>query len=578
MAENILILSMTRMGDMIQTTPLIRGLREKYPDSKITLLVTSDFSSAVPLMPDIDESIVLNFKQFTISENWEDQSWVKVYRYLEESLEDIKIRNFDLLVNLSHSKFSALMVGYLGIKNVIGFHCNEFGDRMTGHPWMQYFGVEVFNRTFNEFNLVEIFSGSAGVDVKGRSIEVVRPPSQHSLANFFTEYSEEMLIGIQAGSSLEGRRWSTKYFASLADMLIERTNARILMFGVQSESKVAEEVISLTKNKDKITNLAGKTSINELAQLLEKCKYLVTNDTGTMHLAAAMGTKIVSLFFAHAHPYETAPFAPGHLIFQAGVSCAPCSYGVHCNNIVCVDKVRPQHLFSAIENHIKTQSWILPEAISPESEVNVYETEFDSNKNFRLRPLVKYKLELNDLIRSSYTLLWRAVLEGKKDVDDYLITDACTNLSREYDCSGIEMVDDQLDKKLSVIEDISNMAHAGQSLCGKIIKGSSSGRKNNPQKISKFGERLTDLDQEIEVMGMSNPEIKPLTDMFSKRKENVEGDNICLLAIETRKCYLELFSECEKMKTILKSCMKKLLGLQSNYISHNSINVAVPGR
>ena len=101
-AENILILSMTRMGDMIQTTPLIRGLKEKYPESKITLLVTSDFSSAVPLIPNVDDSIVINIRQFDDSKNWEDKSWIKVYRYLEESLEDIKSRDYDLLVNLSH--------------------------------------------------------------------------------------------------------------------------------------------------------------------------------------------------------------------------------------------------------------------------------------------------------------------------------------------------------------------------------------------------------------------------------------------------------------------------------------------
>ena len=163
MAKNILILSMTRMGDMIQTTPLIKGLKEKHPNSKITILVTSDFANVVPLIPDVDDSIVIDFKQFGITENWKDQSWVKIYRYLEGCLERIKSSGYDLLVNLSHSKFSALMVGFLGVKNVVGFHCNGFGDRQTGQPWMQYFGIEVFNRTYNEFNLVEIFSGSGGV-------------------------------------------------------------------------------------------------------------------------------------------------------------------------------------------------------------------------------------------------------------------------------------------------------------------------------------------------------------------------------------------------------------------------------
>ena len=577
MAENILILSMTRMGDMIQTTPLIKGLKEKYPDSKITLLVTSDFASAVPLIPNVDDSIVLNFKQFNMKKDWEDQSWIKVFRYLEESLEDIKSKNYDLLVNLSHSKFSALMVGYLGIKNVVGFHCNEFGDRMTGHPWMQYFGVEVFNRIYNEFNLVEIFSGSAGVDVKGRTIEVVRPQIQSSLDNLLPEKSEDILIGFQAGSSLEGRRWSAQSFADLADMLIEKTNARIVIFGVESESKVAEEVISRTKNKDRISNLAGKTNLNELAQLLEKCEYLVTNDTGTMHLAAAMGTKIVGLFFAHAHPYETAPFSQGHLIFQAGISCAPCSYGVHCNNIICVEKVRPQHLLLAIENHIKTQSWVLPETIDQDSEVNVYETTFDFDDNFRLRPLVRNELEMNDLLRSVFTLLWRSVLTEKKDADRFMIDGVCENLSQEYDCSEIEMIDEQLEKRYLILEDITKRAHAGQKLCGKIINRSS-GRKGNSPKMDKFGEAITDLDKEIEVLGLSNPEVKPLVDMFSKRKENVGGENICLLAIETRKCYLALINECEMFRMILKSCVEQLSDVQAAYISHSSINVAVPGR
>lgn len=577
--ENILILSMTRMGDMIQTTPLIKGLKEKYPESKITLLVTSDFASTVPLIPYVDDSIVLNFKQFDASGNWEDQSWIKIFRYLEGSLEDIKSRNFDLLVNLSHSKFSALMVGYLGIKNVIGFHCNEFGERMTGHPWMQYFAVEVFNRSYSEFNLVEIFSGSAGVDVKGRSIEVMRPQEPPSLNGLLPSgfVEEDVLIGFQAGSSLEGRRWSTQSFANLADMLIDKTNARILMFGVESESAVAEDVISLARNKDRITNYAGKTSLSELSQLLEKCEYLVTNDTGTMHLAAALGTKIVGLFFAHAHPYETAPFSPGHLIFQAGISCAPCSYGVHCNNIVCVDKVHPEHLFSAIETHIKTQSWTLPEMITPGSEVSVFETGFDYEMSFRLRPLVKVELTLNDLLRSAYTILWRASLVGKKDAEENNFLAVCDDLSQDYDCSDIDMIDEQFQKKYLVLEDILKLANTGQKLCGKIIQGSS-GRKGGSNKISQSGAGITSVDKEIEVLGLSNPEVKPLTDMFSKRKENVGGDNICLLAIETRKCYIDLICECEMLQKILKSCVGKLSDIQLDYNSHSSIKVAVPGR
>ena len=566
---------MTRMGDMIQTTPLIKGLKKKHPNSKITILVTSDFANVVPLIPDVDDSIVIDFKQFGITENWKDQSWVKIYRYLEGCLERIKSSGYDLLVNLSHSKFSALMVGFLGVKNVVGFHCNGFGDRQTGHPWMQYFGIEVFNRTYNEFNLVEIFSGSGGVDVKGRKIEVVRPQSQSSVSKLI--HGNDLLIGFQAGSSIEGRRWSTQSFAKLADMLIEKTNAKIIMLGVKSESKVAEEVINNTKNKNRISNLTGKTNLSQLAEVLEKCKYLVTNDTGTMHLAAALGTKILGLFFAHAHPYETAPFSPGHLIFQAGISCAPCSYGVHCSNIVCVEKVQPEHLLSAIENHILTQSWILPETINEDSEINVYETIFDNNSNFRLRSLVRHKIELDDLIRSCYTILWRVALEEKTYIDNFMVNSICENLLEEYDCSNLKLIDEQLIKKNLILKNISKLAQAGKNICSKIIKESPNSNENF-EKIGQYGDQITDIDKKIEVMGLSNPEVKPLTDMFNKRKENIEGNNLCSMSAETRKFYGNLMSECELLREALQNCLKKLSDLQSCYISHNSINVAVPGR
>jgi lipopolysaccharide heptosyltransferase II len=580
-ATNILILSMTRMGDMIQTTPLIKGLRQRYPTAKITLLVTSDFAGAVPLIPEIDESIVVNLRQFDNQENWEDLSWIKIYRYLEKSLEDIKNRNFDLLVNLSHSKFSALMVRYLGIKDVVGFYCNDFGNRMTGHPWMQYFSVEIFNRKYNEFNLAEIFSRSGGVDVKGRSIEVVRPENQESVDTLIPEEFQdgEILIGFQAGSSLEGRRWPVQSFASLADMLIKNLNARILIFGVESENEVAEDIVSMVQNKDKITNLAGKTNLNQLSGLLEKCSYLVTNDTGTMHLAAALGTKIVGLFFAHAHPYETAPFSPGHLIFQARISCAPCSYGVHCNNIVCVDKVHPQHLCSAIENHKKTESWILPEQISQNPELNVFETGFDFDNNFILRPHVKHSFDMDDIFRTAYRLLWREVLDAKPISDDFefLLNGLCENLKRDYDCTEIERLEELLGPKYLVLEDMVKLAEKGRKMCGILIR-EVSGSRGNPNKISQSSADISCIDEKIEELGLTNPELRPLSDMFIKRKENLAGDNVSLLAIETRKDYADLINECGKMKKILTSCVANLSADRSSYISHNSINVAVPGR
>ncbi len=558
------------MGDLIQTTPLIRGLKDKHPNARITLMVSSDFEDAVSLIPGVDDSIVFNLRQFKDSNEWEDESWVKIYRYIESELNSIRNKEFDLLVNLSHSRFSALMVHYLKVQNVIGFHCNTTGDRMTGHPWMQYFGTEPFNRSFNEFNLVEIFSRSAEIDMTGKEIQVLENHTEfysgEDMPSDFFDSGDGLIIGFQIGSSLENRRWSTASFAKLADLLVEKLNARIILFGVASESKSATEMIELTNNKARVTDLTGKTDLKQLTGLLKGCDYLVTNDTGTMHLAAALNTKIIGLFFAHAHPFETAPFSSGHLIFQARISCAPCSYGVHCSNIVCVEKVLPEHILSFVENHIEYKMWQLPSGLINSSELNVYETVASTQGIIRLKPVIKHDLELEDIFRLAYSFLWREILvEG---------TGASLNglqeLLEDYKQSDSENVGALLKNKTELLESIEAHGKEGARLCEGIVKSAAHAL---PVKLVKFGEDIQRIDEKIELAGMAHPELKPITDMFTKRKENLMGSDISRLGIESRKCYRLLENESRRMIEILSTIQ---IGIP--YSTHNSIRVAVPGR
>ncbi|MBN4077857.1 glycosyltransferase family 9 protein [Nitrospina gracilis] len=570
MARNILILSLTRMGDLIQTTPLIQGLKDKHRNARITLMVSSDFEDAVSLIPGVDDSIVFNLRQFKDSNEWEDESWVKIYRYIESKLNGIRNKDFDLLVNLSHSRFSALMVHYLKVKNVIGFYCNATGDRMTGHPWMQYFGTEPFNRNFNEFNLVEIFSRSAGIDMTGREIQVLENRtdicSDEGVPSDFPKSDDALIIGFQIGSSLENRRWSTASFAKLADLLVEKLNARILIFGVASESKSAKEMIQLTKNKDQVTDLTGKTDLKQLSSLLKDCDYLVTNDTGTMHLAAALNTKIIGLFFAHAHPFETAPFSSGHLVFQARISCAPCSYGVHCSNVVCVEKVLPEHILTFVENHIEHKVWKLPSDLINASELNVYETVTSAQGLIRLKPVIRHDLELEDVFRLAYSVLWRETLVVGTSAN----LNSLQELLEDYKNSDSRTIEELLKNKTELLEAIEALGKEGARLCDGIVKSATYALS---VKLVRFGEDIQKIDEKIELTGMAHPELKPITDMFTKRKENLMGSDISRLGIESRKCYTLLRNESRRMIEILTA---EHVGVP--YSTHKSIRVAVPGR
>jgi ADP-heptose:LPS heptosyltransferase len=576
-------MSLTRMGDLVQATPLISGLRQKYPDSKITLMVSSDFESFIPNIPDIDDSIVLDIRQFKKKEKNQGLTWVEIYQYLESFLEEVKARQFDLVVNLSHSKLSAFMILYLGIQKVCGFLCNETGDRMTEHPWMQYFGIEPFNRNYNPFNLVEIFTRSADVHPEDQRIRIRVPEEPLSLisADLSREVigDDELVIGIQAGSSIEGRRWPAHYFAELADSLADGLNARIILLGVASESPLAEEICRLATRNDRIIDLTGKTDIPQLIAWVGRCGYLVTNDTGTMHIAAALGTTIMGLFFAHAHPYETGPYSPGHVLFQARISCAPCSYGVQCNNIVCIHKVRPHHLYSMMQTHINTGTWSLSDAMGCLDEMNIYETRYGSDQRLVLKPLTQHPIHLDDVFRWAYSSLWLESLGECVHSDNSMDEAAMVELLRQdYDCSGIEAILEPLREKISVARDSIQLSREGAKATTSLIKLLRS--KPSPKKLQALGEKISRIDEQLNLTGCAHPEIKPILDLFAKRKENFQGDDVVRLGNATLRCYEQMRKEFARLIILLNAVEQSIAPLDSdkNQVGVDSINALVPGR
>ena len=583
MIKNILILNMTRMGDLVQSTSSIAGLRKQYPNACITLVVTSAFEEFSKKIPHINKRVIFDIKQFVDRVDKKQMLWVDVYKYLESFLNKLKDRKYDLLINLSHSKLSAFMILYLKIKNMRGFGCDENGDRITLDSWMQYFGIEPFNRQLNPFNLVEIFTRSAGVAPEENPIRLLnKGDDMESISKFFeidSANSEELLIGIQAGSSLEGRRWPPESFAKIADGLVESLGAKIILLGVNSEKKLSEKIISFAKHKNRLTDLTGETNIDQLTALVSRCSYLITNDTGTMHVAAAVGTTIIGLFFAHAHPYETAPYSPGHLIFQARISCAPCSYGVECNNVICTRKVYPEHLLAMIRSHFIEGSWRTIDAISDLSEVNIYETYIGEDRRLRLRPLIKNYLTLNDIFREIYSEHWMRFL-GVVKAQESFHCNIGDLLLMDYDCSNIIDLSRQIEVKSCALNDIEKIASLGICLAGKITSLCCDKISTQITRIKYLSGEIELLDKRINQVGLIHPEIKPITDMFVKRKENFQGNDPIQLSQETRKCYQMLHEEAESLGGLLGSVSKELKAAYSDtfHAGVSSISVEVPGR
>jgi heptosyltransferase-2 len=170
-------------------------------------------------------------------------------------------------------------------------------------------------------------------------------------ANLLTRWKvsrSDLVIGIHPGSGpLHFKRWDWRKFASLSDRLIRGLNAKVIMLGGPEEMNLARSISGAMSESPLIA--VGETTLKQTSALIERCTLLVSNDSGLMHVAAAMKVPVVAIFgptsFGRSSPYGTR-----HLIVKADVECRPCYRGgaIDCDNLRCLNRISVDDVVDAV--------------------------------------------------------------------------------------------------------------------------------------------------------------------------------------------------------------------------------------
>jgi heptosyltransferase-2 len=159
----------------------------------------------------------------------------------------------------------------------------------------------------------------------------------------------EVLIGLNPGATYgEAKCWPPDRFAALGRRLIKDHGASILIFG---SSRPQEKVLNASIAGgigEGCLNLSGETSLLQLAALLRRCRLLITNDTGTMHVAAAVGTKVAAIF-GPTDPRTTSPLGEGHVVIHREIACSPCLKRVCPTDHRCMELVSVTDVLEAVQ-------------------------------------------------------------------------------------------------------------------------------------------------------------------------------------------------------------------------------------
>jgi heptosyltransferase II len=334
--EKILVRGLNWLGDAVMSTPALQRLREARPAAHITLLSPEKLGGLWLEQPFLDRVLTFSPSQ---------SIWQIVLRLREE--------NFSEAVAFPNSVRSALELCLAGIPRRVGLArpgrklllTRVLPPRPGAVPMHKRSPAEIRRRIAEDALPAAI--PAAGHHIHdylyltselGASPEPLPPRifvSGEQVAQICQKLRLENAptarpwFGLNPGAEYgPAKRWPVERFAAAAVILQKQTNCRWLVFGGAGDLALAEKVTTEIRyaahEADGAINLAGKTSLRELAAALKVCRLLLTNDTGPMHLAAAVGTPVVAPF-GSTSPEMTGPsFSPHAQIVRVPVPCAPC--------------------------------------------------------------------------------------------------------------------------------------------------------------------------------------------------------------------------------------------------------------
>ncbi len=306
MAERILVKAVNWLGDAVMTLPALKGLRALFPSARISVLTKDSLADLYRGAPFVDETILEGDRGL--------KGMMRLTRRIKEGA-------FDTAILFPASFRSALLIYLSGVPERVGFAKEGRSPLLTkalrrDTDLLRRHRVEYFLRLLEPFGSVPRPTAPR-IDPTFEDRAWAAKTLDGRLAG------HGPLVAMHPGATYgNAKRWYPDRYAAVGSRLSKERGARIAVIGGKAEADLAAEVARGIA-PGPATSFAGETSLLQLAALLERASVLVTNDTGPMHLAAAVGTPIVAVF-GPTDPVTTRPYGDRHTVVRHPVECSPC--------------------------------------------------------------------------------------------------------------------------------------------------------------------------------------------------------------------------------------------------------------
>ncbi len=337
---DILVIKPSSLGDVIHALPCIKALKDSFPDSRIDWVISSSLKGLLEGNPLIDNLILLN------KDSWKNIKKLPATLSEISSLrKTLKSKRYDIVIDLQGLLRSGLIAFTSPSTTKVGF-----ADAREGSSFFYNKKVAVSNNLHAVDKCLEV-AKSIGANVNKAVFPLhIDPSSKNSIKELLGSTVEYIVIAPSA--RWNSKIWPAEKFASL----ISKITIPCVIAGSEGDSSIANIIIESVSEESRgnIINLCGKTNLKELAALIAGAKAVVSNDSGPMHIAAALDIPAIAIF-GPTDPVKTGPYGwqtnDNLSVINADLPCRPCRKR-NCDDLICMKIINAATVLKKLKEYL----------------------------------------------------------------------------------------------------------------------------------------------------------------------------------------------------------------------------------
>lgn len=332
--KKILIIKPSAWGDIVHSLPFLSTIKKRYPEAEIHWLVARGLDGFLAEHPLIHKLWIMD------KDEWKKKNRIRTtLTEIKTFAKDLRNERFDISIDLSGLLRSGLITWAAGATYRVGF-----SDSDEGSPFFYTHKIPGGNQ-IHAVDRYLLLAGYIGCDISEISFPFSPLPN---LSQLLVRLPKQFCI-IAPSAGKKANRWPAERFGQLA----ARLPIPSIIIASQADNKIALETAAASQGK--AINLAGKTGLQEIVSLTAKAEFFICNDTGPMHIAAALDIPVFALF-GPANPVRTGPYGRNSIIIREELECSPCYAHKPCIkfNWRCMDDLTVDKVYAIIDQHLST--------------------------------------------------------------------------------------------------------------------------------------------------------------------------------------------------------------------------------